>query len=151
MSRRYIDLMIRALSAYSQQHINRYFNSVKSEGLSEHGFPRLTSNIGILISHGFRKDLTEIFIEMMDFCCDNIPKRRAANDFSIREIIACIREVESSGVIDSFVVDRWKRSLSTIEPLKCYYGAEEYHQKYLDKNPNGYCHIDGCFFHLNKN
>lgn len=28
-----------------------------------------------------------------------------------------------------------------IEPLKYYYRAEEYHQKYLDKNPNGYCHI----------
>ncbi|MHC1719775.1 MAG: peptide-methionine (R)-S-oxide reductase MsrB [Clostridiaceae bacterium] len=28
-----------------------------------------------------------------------------------------------------------------IEPLKNYYKAEEYHQKYLDKNPNGYCHI----------
>jgi peptide methionine sulfoxide reductase msrA/msrB len=26
-------------------------------------------------------------------------------------------------------------------PLKNYYRAEEYHQKYLDKNPNGYCHI----------
>lgn len=26
-------------------------------------------------------------------------------------------------------------------PLKNYYLAEEYHQKYLDKNPSGYCHI----------
>lgn len=26
-------------------------------------------------------------------------------------------------------------------PLKNYSRAEEYHQKYLDKNPNGYCHI----------
>ena len=25
--------------------------------------------------------------------------------------------------------------------LKNYFRAEEYHQKYLDKNPNGYCHI----------
>ena len=28
-----------------------------------------------------------------------------------------------------------------LEPLENYYTAEEYHQKYLDKNPNGYCHI----------
>ncbi|MCL2163601.1 MAG: peptide-methionine (S)-S-oxide reductase MsrA [Oscillospiraceae bacterium] len=26
-------------------------------------------------------------------------------------------------------------------PLKNFYRAEEYHQKYLDKNPTGYCHI----------
>ncbi len=28
-----------------------------------------------------------------------------------------------------------------VEPLSNYYPAEEYHQKYLDKNPGGYCHI----------
>jgi methionine-S-sulfoxide reductase len=28
-----------------------------------------------------------------------------------------------------------------LKPLDNYYPAEEYHQKYLDKNPNGYCHI----------
>ncbi len=26
-------------------------------------------------------------------------------------------------------------------PLANFYSAEEYHQKYLEKNPNGYCHI----------
>lgn len=31
--------------------------------------------------------------------------------------------------------------VTEIEPLACYYPAEEYHQKYLDKNPGGYCHI----------
>ncbi|MGE4282729.1 MAG: peptide-methionine (R)-S-oxide reductase MsrB [Clostridia bacterium] len=28
-----------------------------------------------------------------------------------------------------------------VSQLQNYYIAEEYHQKYLDKNPNGYCHI----------
>lgn len=33
-----------------------------------------------------------------------------------------------------------------IMPLTNFYDAEEYHQKYLEKNPGGYCHIGGCFF-----
>ena len=35
-----------------------------------------------------------------------------------------------------------------LEPLKNFYSAEEYHQKYLDKNPGGYCHIPKAMFGL---
>lgn len=31
--------------------------------------------------------------------------------------------------------------VTEIKPLENYYPAEEYHQAYLKKNPNGYCHI----------
>ncbi|WP_461206168.1 peptide-methionine (S)-S-oxide reductase MsrA [Clostridium sp. DL1XJH146] len=31
--------------------------------------------------------------------------------------------------------------VTEIEELRNFYDGEEYHQKYLDKNPNGYCHI----------
>lgn len=31
-------------------------------------------------------------------------------------------------------------------PLSNYYPAEEYHQKYLDKHPGGYCHLDFSAF-----
>ena len=33
-------------------------------------------------------------------------------------------------------------------PLENFYPAEEYHQKYLDKNPGGYCHISPELLHL---
>ncbi len=32
--------------------------------------------------------------------------------------------------------------VTEIEPLDYYYKAEDYHQDYLKKNPNGYCHIN---------
>ena len=91
MKEKYIELMEKALSAYSDEHILRYFNDVKEKGLTEHGFPRLTANIGILIAHGRRRDLLPLFLEMMDFCCEQIPRCKAANDFSVREIVCCIR------------------------------------------------------------
>ena len=34
-----------------------------------------------------------------------------------------------------------KKIVTEVKPLINYYKAEEYHQKYLKKNPNGYCHI----------
>lgn len=35
-----------------------------------------------------------------------------------------------------------KKIVTEVMPLKNFYPAEEYHQKYLQKNPSGYCHID---------
>ena len=37
-----------------------------------------------------------------------------------------------------------------LAPLENFYPAEEYHQKYLDKNPGGYCHIPGKMMKLKK-
>ncbi|HZJ83134.1 MAG TPA: peptide-methionine (R)-S-oxide reductase MsrB, partial [Clostridia bacterium] len=35
-----------------------------------------------------------------------------------------------------------KKIVVEVKPLENFYVAEEYHQDYLKKNPNGYCHID---------
>jgi peptide-methionine (S)-S-oxide reductase len=34
-----------------------------------------------------------------------------------------------------------KKIVTEVKPLENYYIAEDYHQKYLKKNPGGYCHI----------
>ncbi|MBP5155183.1 MAG: peptide-methionine (S)-S-oxide reductase, partial [Clostridia bacterium] len=31
-------------------------------------------------------------------------------------------------------------------PLENFFPAEEYHQKYLEKNPGGYCHLPAVLF-----
>ena len=119
MKSRYLELMAKALSAYSDEHIHEYFERVKAEGLTEHGFPRLAVNIGVLVSHGYREDLIPLFTEMMDFCCEQIPKVKAANDFSVREIVFCIFELEKQGMFAGDI-ERWKRNLSTIVITECY-------------------------------
>ena len=54
-------------------------------------------------------------------------------------------------VIDKIVIDKvikkqqekyTSKIYTEVLPLKNFFLAEEYHQDYLDKNPNGYCHID---------
>ncbi len=38
--------------------------------------------------------------------------------------------------------ERYEQPIVTeIEPLRKFWDAEEYHQRYLKKNPGGYCHI----------
>jgi len=120
MRKRYITLMEICLGAYSDDHIRRYFADVQQNGLTEHGFPRLTANIGILIGHGRRQDLLPLFREMMDFCCTQIPKVQAANDFSVREIICCLRELDQTGILEKELLDKWRGNLSKIDPQTCY-------------------------------
>ncbi len=122
MKEKYIELMERTLFAYTDEHIQRYFNDVKENGLTEHGFPRLTANIGILIAHGRRKDLLPIFMEMMDVCCDMFlrPHAKAANEFSVREIVCCIDEIEKAKAVEEERILRWKQKISVIVPEACY-------------------------------
>lgn len=49
-------------------------------------------------------------------------------------------------IIENAIIEEQKKLklpiVTEIKKLENFYKAEEYHQKYLDKNPQGYCHID---------
>lgn len=53
---------------------------------------------------------------------------------------------EDEKVIDQVVSKEQERYddpiVTEVEPLKNFTLAEEYHQDYLEKNPNGYCHVE---------
>jgi len=58
---------------------------------------------------------------------------------------------KSKEIIDKVVSIEKKRVSNfevEIKPLLNFYEAESYHQNYLDKNPNGYCHIDFRMFEM---
>jgi len=112
--------MEKTLSAYSEQHVLQYFHDVKTHGLKEHGFPRLTANIGILIANGRRCDLYDTFIKMMDFCCEAMLKVKAANDFSVKELVFCIMELEKADAVPKKKLEHWKQLLRAIVPQNCY-------------------------------
>jgi methionine-S-sulfoxide reductase len=55
-------------------------------------------------------------------------------------------EAKDEEAAKKFVLSRQpqykKRIALEIQSLRGFYDAETYHQDYLDKNPNGYCHVD---------
>lgn len=55
-------------------------------------------------------------------------------------------DMEERAVIDQLMAEeaaKYDKPLVTeVEELEHYYLAEEYHQDYLEKNPNGYCHVE---------
>ena len=123
---KYIELMEEVFCAYSNEQIDSYIQKTKECGLSEHGFPRLTSNLGILIAHGKKPELKNRFIEMMDLCCDEIPTalgrngHGVGNDFSVKEIIFCLLEIEKANVVGKNLTDRWRECLKNIIPKETY-------------------------------
>ncbi len=47
------------------------------------------------------------------------------------------------------LADQYKNPIAIeVKPLTNFYPAENYHQDYLDKNPNGYCHINPALFEM---
>ena len=117
----YIELMAGALSAYTDEHIKSYFERVKKEGITEHGFPRMTANLGILTLRGYREHLFPLFLEMMDFSTEQMTKVDvktvgAGNDFSVKELIFCLMEVEKSGRVPKERCELWRKNLSKITP-----------------------------------
>ena len=63
-------------------------------------------------------------------------------------------EAEAKAFYDRKEAEEMARSFEPLavelEPLRNYWPAEEYHQKYLDKNPRGYCHIPRRMMELQK-
>jgi len=98
----YLDIMEKSLAAYTPERIRDYIDEVRCGDLKEHGFPRLGSNIGILMAHGRRLDLKDVFVKIMDLCCYWIPRSREedahfGNNFSIRELCCCFMLLQKVG------------------------------------------------------
>ena len=126
MKRLYLDLMEMVLRAYTPEHIERYTRDVEENGIREHGYARLTANIGILLAHGRIPGMKDTFRHMMDLCCAEIPTARernggaAGNDFAVKEIVLCLFEIEKAGLFGPEVTQGWRDELAKIDPYKTY-------------------------------
>jgi len=78
-------------------------------------------------------------------CIDPRQRNRQGNDIGsqYQAGIYYVDEKDLDDIKPIYTNERMKydRFFVELEPLKNFYTAEEYHQDYLDKHPNGYCHI----------
>ena len=89
------------------------------------------------------RTLTEQFFRIIDPLSVN----RQGNDIGIQYRTGVYYTDESDIEVIQAVFDaeQWKHEKKIaveLFPLEHYFLAEEYHQDYLKKNPNGYCHVD---------
>ncbi|MBQ9769759.1 MAG: hypothetical protein IJW27_06095, partial [Clostridia bacterium] len=115
----YLDIMEKALSAYTDERIREYIDEVKRDGLTEHGFPRLGANIGILMAHGRRPELKDVFIEIIDLClygfAHPINSSKAGNNFAVREVCHALMELEKTDLFSIEQLSRWKEQLAALD------------------------------------
>ncbi len=120
----YLDIMELSLDAYTPERIREYIDEVKRDGLTEHGFPRLGANIGILMAHGKRLELKSTFIEIIDLClygfAHPINESKAGNNFAVREVCHALMELEKTNIIDCEQLKCWKEKLAELEISKTY-------------------------------
>jgi methionine-S-sulfoxide reductase len=79
------------------------------------------------------------------FLIDPTQERRQGNDVGIQYQTGIYwTDAGTAGVVQDFVAKeagRHREFHTETGPLTFYHRAEEYHQRYLEKNPMGYCHI----------
>ena len=125
MKQQYLDVMARVVDVYTPERFDKYINTVRENGIREHGFPRLCANIGILMAHGRLLHLQPRFEEMMELCCRDLPncrdiKGKRGNDFSVREILSAILELESAQSYAPQTISRWKQAIAAVDAQTCY-------------------------------
>ncbi|MBQ2316373.1 MAG: hypothetical protein II372_03635 [Clostridia bacterium] len=116
----YLDIMEKALSAYTSERIRDYIDEVKRDGLREHGFPRLGVITGILISYGRCRHLKDVFIEIMDICFDEMPRRKAQNDFSVREACCLLMLLKGKSIVSEEQIQKWTSRMAQFDPWQMY-------------------------------
>ena len=124
----YLDLMESAVDAYSKERRAEYVAKVEKEGISEHGFARLTANMGQLVANGRRrKGLYDEFVRMMDICAREQPiaaKRNGeaqkkyfapGSEFAVKELVLAVAEAEKSGLFPKEKTDFWRAAFGAMK------------------------------------
>lgn len=84
--------------------------------------------------------LLELYLRVVDPFSLN--KQGADEGIQYRSGIYYLDDMDKDKILSYFHSINLVNHKIEILPLNKFFLAEEYHQKYLDKNPHGYCHIN---------
>ncbi len=115
-----LNVMERSLECYTIERIENYISEVKANGLTEHGFPRLGACLGILIANGRKQELKKYFYQIIDICTSEIPKVKAANEFSIKELAIVFDQLEKNNALEKEKLAEWREKLSISSAMDLY-------------------------------
>ena len=96
----------------------------------------------------------ETLLKAFFICIDPSQRNRQGNDVGTQyQTGIYTTDPESEAFVKQYVEGirgSYPQFYTEIQPLKQFWPAEEYHQDYLDKNPQGYCHISNAEYELVK-
>lgn len=129
-----------AISGYANGKIDN--PTYKDVCLGNSGYAE-TVHISYSSKHVDLKKLLENYFKIIDPTSLN----RQGNDIGSQYRTGIYyKNSEDAEVIKEVIIDEQKKYekpiVIEVKPLLSFYIAEEYHQNYLEKNPNGYCHVD---------
>ncbi len=116
----YVDLVEIAVSAYSPERVAAYVEQVNREGITEHGFARLTANLAFAVAHGRLTDRVEQLGRMMDLCAREQPIAQRRNgatrsghlavgaEFAVKELAFALTALERAKVFPKERTDSWR-------------------------------------------
>jgi len=121
----YLDLMEIAVAAYDDARIEAYVREVETQGVQEHGFPRLAANLAVLVAEGRQTARTALLARMLDLACagakkGKMPPKSGGNEFSVRELVAAVQALEASGTFPPARLAAWKADLKAVDARRCY-------------------------------
>lgn len=121
----YLDVMEKAVSAYSDGEVSAYLAEAERDGVQEHGFPRLAANLGVLVANGRLADKKPVLARMMTAACRDaakgkMPPKSGGNEFSVKELAIAFRELEKARAFPKETLDGWRNDLRRVEAARCY-------------------------------
>ena len=119
----YLDLVEAAVAAYPEDHVAEYIDDADRNSVGEHGFPRLTANFAALVAAGRHPERLGQLKRMMDICCRDAKKglmRKEGNEFSVKELVDALCDIEQAGLFPKDVTDSWRRDIAEVDPWRCY-------------------------------